>query len=217
MADITAGKTWVDGETLNAAGLNAAFASAVIAASYITGKSTITPVGADYIPFFDSSGAVVGKCTLTSLITALIGLTSTTAAAGNDSRFPASVTGIRLGAGAGADTAAKPKDFVLAPTAGVPSAGAVTLNCANNNLFTVAFVANTTVTLTNVTDGDIVCAQITQDGTGSRLLTLATTQTLWYEGNTPYVLSTAATSVDFLFFKRVGNNLLTWIKKDFGP
>jgi hypothetical protein len=217
MSEITPGVTFLDGQAVNASILNALLGSASIKTPFYTNKATITPVAADKILFLDISGSVFGITTIAALITAMQGATSATLAAGNDTRFPATLNGIRLANGANADTAAKPKDFVLAPTAGVPSAGAVTLNCANNNLFTVAFVANTTVTLSNVTDGDLICIQITQDGTGSRLLTLATTQTLWYEGNSAYVLSTAAASVDFLFFKRVGNNLLTWIRKDFGP
>jgi hypothetical protein len=219
MADLSGGYTFADGSgAITAARLNALIGSATILPAFITGKSSITPDVADSIVFYDTSGTVLGKCTITALITAMQGTSSGKLAAGNDSRFSASVTGLRLGAGAGADTAAKAKDLAFAPTAAPPTAGAVTLNCALNNLFTTTFVANTTVTLTNVSDGDEICYQITQGGVGSMLLTaLVTTQTLWYEGNSAYTLSTAAGSVDLLFFKRIGNQLLTWIKKDFGP
>jgi hypothetical protein len=218
MADLSGGYTFVDGSgALTAARLNALIGSATILPAFITGKSSITPDVADSIVFYDTSGTVLGKCTITALITAMQGTSSGKLAAGNDSRFSASVTGLRLGAGAGADTAAKAKDLAFAPTIAVPTAGAVTCNCALNNLFTIDFIVNTTVTLTNISDGDQICLQITQKGAvGSYLLTLATTQTVWYEGNTPYVLSTPTDSVDFLFFRRVGNNILTWIKKDFG-
>jgi hypothetical protein len=219
MGVITPGYVFADGSgALTAARLNSAFSAAGITTELITGKSAITPDVADSLVFYDASGSVLGKCTITTFITAIQGITSGKVAAGNDSRFSASVTGIRLSAGAGGtDTAAVAKNFAFAPTTSTPTAGAVTLNCALNNLFTSTFVVNTTVTLTNISDGDTICHQITQDGTGSRLLTLVTTQTLWYEGNSAYVLSTAANSVDLLFFRRIGNQILTWIKKDFGP
>lgn len=216
MADLVSGVVFSDGESLTAARLNAAFGNAAIQKEFVSGKSQITPVAGDYLIFYDTSGAVLGKCLISALITAMQGQTASTLAAGNDARFAAAVTGLRLGAGAGADTAAKAKDLAFAPTVFVPSAGAATLNCALNNLFTGTFVANTALTLSNISDGDRICVQITQDGTGSRLLSLVASQTILYEGNTPYVLSTGAGLTDFLFFRRVGNNLLTWIKKDFG-
>jgi hypothetical protein len=218
MADLSGGYTFVDGPgALTAARLNALVGSAVILPAFITGKTAITIDVADFLPFYDTSGGVIGKTTVTNFITAIQGTTSGKVAAGNDSRFPATVTGLRLGNGASADTAAVAKNLAFAPTAAVPSSGAVTCNCALNNLFTITFVANTTVTLTNISDGDQICLQITQGGVGSMLLTLATTQTLWYEGNTPYTLSTVAGSVDLLFFRRIGNQILSYIKKDFGP
>ncbi len=218
MSDLSTGYTFVDGSgALTAARLNTAIGSATILPAFITGKSAITIDVADYLPFYDTSGTVIGKTTLTNFITSIQGTTSGKVAAGNDSRFPATITGLRLGNGASADTAAVAKNLAFAPTAAPPTAGAVTLNCALNNLFTTTFVANTTVTLTNISDGDTIYHQITQGGVGSMLLTLVTTQTLWYEGNSAYVLSTVAGSVDLLCFKRIGNQLLTWIKKDFGP
>jgi hypothetical protein len=211
-SDITAGKVWVDGDNVDAAGLNLFVSGAAIQAAFITGKSAITPVAADSFVFYDASGAVLGKCALSAIITAGLGLTSTTAAAGNDSRFSSSITGIRKGAGVGStDTLAVPKDFVLPPTAVALVTGAATLDCVANNLFTVTLTANATITLASITDGDTIRVQITQDGTGSRTLTWTTTQTKIYPAGAAPTPTATANSIDLWCFERIGNKVITTI------
>lgn len=214
MPDLTAGVTFVDGGSVTGPSLNAAFGGAVIQKEFVTGKSTIIPVGADQICFYDASGAVLGKCTLTALITALIGLSGTTVAAGNDSRFPAPIAGIRLAAGAaGADTAAKPKDFASAPTAAGNSGTAITLDCATNNFFTVTLTGNATITLSNISDGDKIRVRVTQDATGSRTLAWTTTQTKEYVAGSAPVVTATANGVDLFYFERCGNKVLVYARQ----
>jgi hypothetical protein len=215
MADLQSGEVFIAGQVLTHTQLNNAINAAVIQAAFLTGKTAITPVGGDYVLFYDVSGTVLGKCTMTALITALIGLTGTTAAAGNDSRFSSSVTGIRKGAGNGStDTAAVPKDYVLAPTHASLSAGVATLNCALNNVFYIALDANGTITLSGIADGDEIEIRVAQDATGSRTLTWSTLQTITYEGGVAPTPTAAANGVDYWKFRRFGNELRCSILQD---
>jgi hypothetical protein len=80
------------------------------------------------------------------------------------------------------------------------SATAMTIDCSQSNVFTTTFTANVTVapTLTNPKDGQTINWFITQDSTGSRLITGFWPASFKWVGASAGVLSTAANSVDIL-------------------
>ncbi len=207
MADLSTGYTFADGSgALTAARINTAIGGATILPAFITGKSAITIDVADYLVFYDTSGTVLGKTTLTNFITAIQGTTSGKVAAGNDSRFSANVAGIRKSTvGGSTDVAAKPPDYALAPTAGTLSAGAVTLDCSLNSRFTVAVTANAVITLTNIPDGGEVIVRTTQSGGFTCAFT--TTQTKKWPAGAAGVISAGAAAIDEWRFTRWGNDL----------
>lgn len=85
------------------------------------------------------------------------------------------------------------------PTVAVTfSATAMTLDCTRSNVFTTTFTANVTTapTISNPQDGQTINWFITQDATGSRLMTWPTS--FKWPGASAGVLSTAANSVDLL-------------------
>lgn len=208
MNEFATSEVFADGESVSAAILNNAFATLATQVGFVTAKSQIAPAGGDFVVFYDISGAVLGKCTLTQLITALLGTSATTATAGNDTRLPASVTGIRKSAGAGStDTAAALSDFVHAPNALTLVTGAATGDCTLYDHFTCTLIANATITLTSIPDGGCVYLQTTQDGTGSRTLAFVTaglTQTKLGGTAAP---TAAAGSVDIFKLERFGTQV----------
>lgn len=85
------------------------------------------------------------------------------------------------------------------PVAVTFSATAMTLNCAESNVFTTTFTANVTTapTISNPKDGQTINWFITQDGTtGGRTMTWPTS--FKWPGGTAGVLSTAVNAVDLL-------------------
>lgn len=208
MGDFATSELFADGDLLNAQRLNNAFATLAAQISLITGRSQVTPATGDFLLAFDISGNVLIKCTAAALITANLGTSSTTAASGADGRFPASVTGIRKGAGAGGlDTPAALSDFVRAPNALTLVAGAATGDCTLYDKFTCTLIANAAITLTGIPDGGCVYLQTTQDGTGSRTLAFVTaglTQTKLGGTAAP---TAAAGSVDIFKLERFGTQL----------
>lgn len=208
MPDFQTSEVFGDGEVFNAQRTNNAFATLAAQIAFITGRALITPVGGDSVLFFDLSGNVLGKCTFTQLAVALQGLTSSTLASGSDSRFPATITGIRKGAGVGSlDTAAALSDFVRAPAILTLVTGAATGDCTLYDKFTCTLIANATITLTGIPDGGCVYLQTTQDGTGSRTLAFVTaglTQTKLGGAAAP---TAAAGSVDIFKLERFGTQL----------
>jgi hypothetical protein len=127
MADIQRGHTFTDGSSGNvSADLHELVDDATILPEFITGKgAVITLEDTDLFVVYDNSATALKKQTFANLKASFpkddtadtyslrrLGTTSQKAAAGNDTRFPASVTGIRVGAGAGSnDIAATGKDF----------------------------------------------------------------------------------------------------------
>ena len=214
MSDLLAGENFLPGEDVDAPRLMNAFNSAAIQSAFLTGKTIITPAGADSILFYDLSGTVLGKCTLTELITALLGSTSSTAAAGNDTRFPATVTGLRKSAGAGStDVAAKGPDLAFTPSTATLSAGVQTLDCSLYSLFTISISANAVLTLANIPDGGTVTVRTTQ--VGGFTLSFTTAQTKKWPAGTPGVISAGAGAIDEWTFTRWGTDLDAQVVKAF--
>lgn len=127
MADLQRGHTFVNPSSGNtAADLHELVDSATILPAFITAKSGVATLeDVDVFLTYDSSASALKKVTFANLYGSIptdqaagtaslrtLGTTSVKAAAGNDTRFPASVTGFRVGAGTGsADVAATGKDF----------------------------------------------------------------------------------------------------------
>jgi hypothetical protein len=86
------------------------------------------------------------------------------------------------------------------PVAVTFSATAMTLNCADSNVFTTTFTDNVTTapTISNPQDGQTINWFITQDGTGSRTIGGNWPTGFKWPGGTAGVLSTAINSVDLL-------------------
>ena len=156
----------------------------------ISGRSQVTPATGDLLAFYDISGQLIGQNTLDTLVRLIalsdqvaatasmrtLGTASTAAAAGNDTRFVPTLTGVIKGAGAGSSwTTAVPSDYVLAPTVITLSVGAGSGNCALNTKFAVGLPNTTTactVTLNNIPDGAKIYLKVVQGASSASTLTL---------------------------------------------
>jgi hypothetical protein len=227
MADVTAGETFADtgaGAAVNATRLNNHVAGLVIIPAFFSGKSSATPLSGDYVLFLQNSSGQIRKATWSTALglvalpavdpvagtagSRTLGTGAQQAAPGNDTRFPASVTGVRKGAGAGStDTAAGPADLAFPLFSASLTAGVVSLNCALYDSFTVLLDANATVTLATVPDNGTILVMTQQDGTGGRTLSFTTTQTKLWPNSTPISVTATAGAVDLWFFKRLGGNI----------
>jgi len=143
-------------------------------------------------PFNDPSGLTISYTQVTGL--AASATTDTTNAANITSgTLPAgrisTLNGVQF-AGWAATT----------PYAVTFSATAMTVDCSQSNVFTTTFTASVTVapTISNPKDGQTINWFITQDGTGSRLITGFWPASFKWVGGSAGVLSTAANSVDIL-------------------
>lgn len=127
MAKLQKGYTFTDGTTGTAAELNSLVDSAILLPGAITEQTTTTPDVADSVLFYDTSAAGLRKNTFANVIALVpsegvaatpslraLGTGATQAAPGNDTRFPAAITGPRIGHGTSADTAAVPSDLAFA-------------------------------------------------------------------------------------------------------
>lgn len=226
MADLSSPETWADSganSAVNAARLTNYVNGATILPAFISGKSSVSPLSGDSIVFFQASSSNLVKSTLGTVLglvslpavdpvagtagSRTLGAGAQQAAPGNDTRFPASVTGLRKGGGVGSnDIAATPPDIAFTPT-GAGFAGAVTLNCAVSNIFFVTLNANATVTLSSVPDGGTVIVITQQDGTGGWTLAFATTQTKEWPNSTPIAVSAAPGAKDMWMFVRINATL----------
>lgn len=85
---------------------------------------------------------------------------------------------------------------IITPDAITISGGNASIDASAGNVFDVAATANFTLANpTNPTNGQVIHLRITQDGTGSRVMTLGTA---WSAGPNTVTLSTAANKIDHL-------------------
>jgi len=229
MADIRAGETFDDtttGKRLDATRLNNHVNGAVILPESISARTEVTPVTGDYVTFWDASASpsVIAKATFGNIATAVgvkaVGTMAGTVAAGDDSRFPISLVGIRKGAGIGSlDVAAKPPDYALAPTAGTVATGGTpdtcSLDCTLNNRFQVTLpnaVDAITITLAGpMNNGDRVEVLTIQGSTGNATITFVSegglTPLKWVGGVQP-TKTAGAGAVDLWIFHRYSSWVL---------
>lgn len=161
MADIQRGHTFIDGSSGNdSADLHELVDAATILPAAITAKGGVATLeDVDTFLVHDSSASALKKVTFANLYGSIptddaagtpslrrLGTTSVKAAAGNDTRFPASVTGFRIGAGVGsADVAATGKDFRHP----VDLDGDTEIDWDTGNVFYDSLSANRTFTFAN--------------------------------------------------------------------
>lgn len=168
MGDLQKGVTFVDGTTYAAADLNNLVDNATIISAAITGKSSFTPALTDPLIYYSSSQTALKKATFQDIVNLVpsgsvaatpalraLGTGSTQAAAGNDARFPTTITGLRQGNGASADTAAVPKNLSFAPVA---LGGGFAINWDSADMFTDTLSGSGTLTYTfsNTRSGRII-------------------------------------------------------------
>jgi hypothetical protein len=93
--------------------------------------------------------------------------------------------------------------------------GAVTVDCNNGNVQYATATGNiSSLTINNFPDGGTLTLVITQDGTGSRTLTYSA-GTYKTQGGSTLALSTAASSVDHLFFRKINSIINFDIAKNY--
>lgn len=91
--------------------------------------------------------------------------------------------------------------------------GAVTYDWNNGWIFSARMTGAVTLTLSNPINGAPYRAHITQDGTGSRVLTLPAS-VIWPGGTAPSpILNTAANSLTVLHFLWNGTNYVATVNK----
>lgn len=171
MSDIQRGITFTT-SIPDAASAHQLVDNATILPAFVTGKTAAIPTGgADFL--FASPTGALRKCTLTTLIGAFpnggaasvyalrrLGTTGTTAAAGDDSRFPAVIRGIRQANGPAIDSVATPAQLSFASR---PIVG-LNIDWSQSQVFTDSLAGNKTYTFSNVTDGRIVHIIVTLNG-----------------------------------------------------
>jgi hypothetical protein len=67
MSDIQKGDTFVDGQTVTGARLNALVDSAIILAAFISGKAQVVPVGGDHLVIYQASSGQLKKALVSAL------------------------------------------------------------------------------------------------------------------------------------------------------
>jgi hypothetical protein len=171
MADIARGETFTT-QIPDAASLHALVDDATILPAFITAKSVSTPDSADAF-IFAKNGSLL-QCTLAGLISALpsdgaasvaslrqLGTTATTAAAGNDARFPSSILGIRKANSTAPDTVATSHDLTL-PYKDVSTA--TTIDWSQGSFFYANLTGNVTYALTGFIIGQEITVLVNLNG-----------------------------------------------------
>lgn len=229
--EITAGESFENGQIVTHQRLNNHVNGAVIRSSFVSGKPTTMPETTDFLSFYDVSAAGLAKASIGNVVKAyagdgtsaaavaglrILGTGPLHAAAGNDSRFPSTMTGIRKSSGAGStDTAAVTSDFVQAPTAITLSGGVGSGNCALNTKFTAQLTASTAcvINLINIPNGARIVLRTQQPGTPASGLTVN-----YYSDNAITLLSKVrpggsgditggANAMDLILIERFGNSV----------
>jgi len=161
MSDIVRGITFTT-SIPDAASAHQLVDNAVIQPSFISTKTAGTPADGDSFIYVNSNGAFK-RCVLTRLVAAFpsggpgneyalrkLGITSETAAAGDDARFPARLHNIRKANFNSPDTDAVPKDFAFASKS---LSGITVIDWDLSNVFYETLGNNKTYTFLNVRDG----------------------------------------------------------------
>lgn len=157
-----------------------------------------------------SNSDAIAKCTFSDVVALvpsnqgsgtpslrILGTTALAAAAGNDARFPATVTGLRLGNGVSPDTAAAPKDLAFTPT---DLAGGLAINWNLSDVYTdtLSGSSNKVYTFSNAAVGRSITVLLkngTWTGTTITWPTLLGTAPIAMTGNTVNVYTFISTAL----------------------
>jgi hypothetical protein len=196
-AQILKGHTFHDGDTaVSAATLNSFVDSATILPGVITEQAATLPTFTDSFLFAGANG--LKQCTAENILGLIpinagastaslreLGILGNQAAAGNDTRFPAQITGLRKGNGVGADTAAVPKDTLFPP---VVLTANQTIDWDAADVFTRDMAASETFPMINFRVGRTITiifklnghAAVLTSSPSPRITTLGTGINYWY-------------------------------------
>jgi len=98
--------------------------------------------------------------------------------------------------------------------AAASSAGTLSINCNDSNVFTVSMTENvSTLTLSNASDGQTINVRFTQDATGGRTITWPAS--FKWAGGSAGSLSSGANEVDFLVATYIGSSWYASLLKAF--
>ena len=175
MADISRGFTFLPGVPGELAQFHQLVDDATILPTFITSKAVAAPSGAgDYFVFYQAGSGAIRRCNHTALVNSFprggaanqfalrkLGVGATDAAAGNDVRFPAAITGIRKANGAGPDTVAGAKDLSFAP---VNLAAGTSIDWDAGDVFYSTLTANKVYTFTNARLGRVITVALKLQG-----------------------------------------------------
>lgn len=192
--DIQKGVTFTDGMTVHGADLNNAIDNAVILPTYFSAKGTGTPLTTDPVLFYQASTSTVKQVTLANLLTAGNALNLTTTRqpnfflAGPANGSPVAPT-FRL---------LTPYDVKIT----TDTAGGSTINCFTSLTFSRTLSANTTYTLSNMVDGQVVTVAIKQAASGGPYT--ATFSGVTWKGGVAPTQTQTANKVDLYSFIKIG-------------
>lgn len=196
--DISKGLTFTDGMTVHASDLNSAIDNATILRTFYSNKSTGTPLSTDTVVFDQASTSTLKQVTIANLITAGGGVsTATTRSANTFLGGPAS----------GAAAASTFRALTPADTSDATNtAGGTTIDCSLARTFSRTLAANTTYTLTNISDGEAVTVAIKQAAAGGPYTTTFTVAggITWRGGSAP-TQTTTANKTDLFTFIHIGS------------
>lgn len=178
MAQLSRGQTFVDGGTGNASMLHSLVDNGTLRPGAILDQAASPPADTDVIMFLQASSGSLKRGTLTQVHALIpanaannvaslrrLGTAANMAAPGDDARFPARLTGIRMANGSRPDTEATPGDTAFPPV-NLTTAGTV-IDWDAGNIFYDTISSNKAYTFTN-------------QGSGRRILVMIKTQ-----GHTP--------------------------------
>lgn len=192
--DIQKGVTFSDGMTVHGADLNNAIDNATILPTFYSAKGNGTPLTSDNILFYQGSTSTIKKVTLADLLTAGHALDLTTTRTANF-----------VLAGPATGSAAAPTFRLLSPydlRVVTETAGGSTINCSTSTTFSRTLSANTTYTLSNMVDGQVVTAAIKQAASGGPYT--ATFSGVTWKGGVAPTQTNVANKVDLYTFIKIG-------------
>src|SRR4030095_1572352 len=195
--DLQTGVTFVDGTTVHAADLNNAVNSATILAGFLSSKGSATPLTTDKFLFHQASSSSLKVVTLADMLTAGNAVNSTTSRSAN------TVFAAPSGAsGAPTFRLLSPADTSIATN----SAGGTSIDCSIARTFSRTLAANTTYTITNISDGATATAAVQQAASGAPYTTpFAVAGGRTWKGGFAPTQTTTANKTDLYTFIHIGS------------
>lgn len=192
--DLQTGVTFSDGMTVHAADLNASINNATILETFISNKSTATPLTTDRLLFDQVSTSSLKTVTVADLMVAGNALSTST------------VRGVNtVLAGPASGSSAAPTFRALSPgdtSDPTNTGGGTTIDCSIARTFSRTLSANTAFTLISIADGETVTVAVKQAATGGPY-TAGFFGITWRGGVAP-TQTTTANKTDLFTFIKIG-------------